>query len=458
MKSPYLLRYSANSINTERYVNGCRRIGVRIIVLAILLSAFGPYVSKSLGLRVDHIVVYVLCIWAGLRAISKPEVIRFPTTLWIAIACLSVATLWTLVVSIFLRTATPTQILAGVDNYLQPVGVLIAMTIGVSTVSFSERSRLLRMACLTVCLLLFVNAMLAFSAVFWDTARLLRPFVPATTATGEAVMHRATAIGRYTGIFNQPVEAGLAYSTGLAAWLYWLDVARRPTIKHVIVLVVLMVGGALTVSKVFLLGGIPLFVIALSFTISMNRNSVLPYGLLILGFIMFSIPFLEGLRYQWTGWNYILRFTDVTNLTEQGIVEVFTAGRIGPGDTGVEQLFMSTLLESPVYGFGFGIDTALDNGYLEFFYQGGMIALSLYIVLLSAVFLQAIALYRKDPSKGRFLIVLWILVVGAGIGAPTLTLNRSSILIWVLLILAISTATGLKKSGKTIKLPVGRVR
>jgi hypothetical protein len=75
------------------------------------------------------------------------------------------------------------------------------------------------------------------------------------------VAANAASDGRYTGIFNQPAEAGIAYGVALLL-LTWLARTREWKPFSVTCAAALVItGGVLTVSKVFLLCAAPVAVL-----------------------------------------------------------------------------------------------------------------------------------------------------------------------------------------------------
>ena len=84
---------------------------------------------------------------------------------------------------------------------------------------------------------------------FWDAA-------PA----GGSVAANAAGNGRYTGIFNQPAEAGIAFGVALLL-LIWLARRELNPVLVTVAAVLLTAGGVLTLSKVFLLCTVPAVVV-----------------------------------------------------------------------------------------------------------------------------------------------------------------------------------------------------
>jgi len=233
-------------------------------------------------------------------------------------------------------------------------------------------------------------------------------------------------MGRRSGIFNQPVENGLTYSLGLLSWAYLKRVSAKASFKDYCFLFLLLVGGSLSVSKIFILGGIPLFILYLN-----------PIGYLkkcfnwrfLLGAIMSCCVILWMIKF-WVGWDYFCRLFRIGK--ETNLVELFTGGRFGAEYSTMPSNFARIWHESPLYGFGFGATSCFDNAYLEFFLQGGVVALLGYLALLAVYFRYSLRAFLKSYEEGRLLLAFFVLVMGASLGAPVLTLNRFSTIFWVL--------------------------
>lgn len=115
-----------------------------------------------------------------------------------------------------------------------------------------------------------------------------------------------------------------------------------------------------------------------------------------------------------------------------------TAGRLGSSDTEVSQLFAQLWTQGHwVYGRGVGSQLPLDNGYLEYFYQGGVLALCGYVVSLVALALPAVAHARR--IEGKLLFYLLLFVVIASLGGPVVTANRANVTLMLLMVACIVT-------------------
>src|SRR5690606_14047310 len=114
---------------------------------------------------------------------------------------------------------------------------------------------------------------------------------------------------------------------------------------------------------------------------------------------------------------YLARLWDVTQTSDW--VNLFTAGRFGYEETTVMSMFRQVTLEAPLTGFGFGSAPALDGGYLYFYYQGGIVALTIYLTMLVSFLTVAIRATMRGLKEGPLLVAFLSLVIGSDIGAPT---------------------------------------
>jgi hypothetical protein len=340
---------------------------------------------------------------------------------------LSGITLWTLVVSLFGDYAPESsyKLVSSLENYIQPIAVIALVLCWTSFGSYTELSGFFNRLCRVFILLLCLNSLLAILSIFFDLYFVVRPFVESCFGS-TSVAQEGMTMGRYSGIFNQPFESGVAYSLGVLSWGYLARIhARNRCAGYKLFL--LTVGGVLSVSKVFILGGIPLFLLYWNpldgFKKYLNWRFVLAT---MIGYctIVLMIKF-------WAGWAYFSRlFTSGEGNTD--LIALYTAGRFGIQDSNVQSTFAKVWQEAPLQGFGFGASSLLDNGYLEFFLQGGMVALFGYFALLAIFFCCGLRGFLNGHEGGRLLLAYFILVVGSSLGAGVLTINRFSTVFWVL--------------------------
>ena len=222
----------------------------KFAVVAVVLAAFGPYIIG--GLRTEQVVVYGLLMlalplaWPRVRTTPLAALI-FVT--WFAYALVAVigAVAPTGYASIFERGS----VLSGVDNVVGPLAVMLLVW---GTVRPAAASGLLNTASRLIAVAMAVNGILAIAMTRVDLAPYLRRFW-AVGSDGFTVAANAATLGRVSGVFNQPAEAGLAYGiAGLAACYVWRE---RPG-RLYLVLIPIILGGLLSVSKVFIFGGLPM--------------------------------------------------------------------------------------------------------------------------------------------------------------------------------------------------------
>jgi hypothetical protein len=250
---------------------------------------------------------------------------------------------------------------------------------------------------------------------FWD----------AVPSTGSVAVNAASN-GRYTGIFNQPAEAGIAYGVALLA-LIWL--ARHRVWKPLAIncaTVLLFTGGVLTLSKVFLLCALPVAVLTVLRGTARIRVLVTATAT---GGALWLVG-IAGILPTWSGAATLGSLAHPgTSLTTQ-----YTAGRYGAGGT-LAPVITDVLRASPLAGFGAGgLAPAYDSLWQEVLVVSGVLG----VIFAAAVFvmmawrLKALrtVLAREDWQLACGVVVL---AAGASAGIPSLTANRAATLLWLVL-------------------------
>ncbi len=391
----------------------------------LVVAAFGPYLPIP-GIRVEQAAVYtaliaavVLCGWA-----------RRGTTLTGTVVVALLATEATIAgigavdsvynTSGFLGGAA----LAGMDNLLLPVAVTATTWMAVR----GDTTKALRAACLTLVICCCANAMIAFASITADLTDILGPFWDNTIGV-ESVAERAAALGRYSGIFNQPAEAGQMYSIALLAaiWLW----PTRPS-RLAVALPLLVVGGTLTVSKVFLFVGMPVAIWQILRTTRGRGRRLAAIGCATAAATASSYA---GLLPEWAGADWALRLAH-PDATSYGLIHLYTAGRFGSESTLVPVL-TAILDSSPWFGFGAGgLAIAYDNAWIEALAVAGLAGAAIYTTVLVAL-LGAWLRRRRivDRAEAQFAGGLLIVIVATSAGLPALTANRVATVTWLLLTL-----------------------
>ena len=131
-------------------------------------------------------------------------------------------------------------------------------------------------------------------------------------------------------------------------------------------------------------------------------------------------------------------------------IKLLASGRYSSGSSNFST-FNNILNDSPIFGYGIvNYNVTIDNGLLYFFFHGGFIGLLLYIGILISILLIAILGIVNKKIEGKFLLTIFLLIIGSDLGAPTAIINRSSIFLWVLVYLGICTNTQDLRVGKML--------
>ena len=276
---------------------------------------------------------------------------------------------------------------------------------------------------------MFVNAVIEIAQVSGGKAAVfsfLPRFWDAAPSAG-SVAANAASDGRYTGIFNQPAEAGIAYGLALLA-LIWL--ARQRAWKPLAVTcaaVLLATGGVLTLSKVFLLCALPVAV--LTVLRGTARLRVLVTAAAVGGALWLAE--IAGMLPAWSGaatLGYLTR--PGTSLATQ-----YTAGRYGAGGT-LAPVTADVLRAAPLAGFGAG---GLDGPAYDSLWQEVLVVSGILGVILAAAVFVMLA-WRLTALRTVLAREGWqlacgaaVLAAGASAGIPSLTANRAATLLWLVL-------------------------
>ncbi|MGE7650478.1 hypothetical protein ACQKM1_22285 [Peribacillus frigoritolerans] len=396
-----------------------------IYPILLLVSAFGPYLSISLGVKTDNLVTYsfgLLFLFYALtnKSVKIKKSLLLLFVVWVcAFLFLLLRTLaeWDIV--------SVSAVIAECKNFTQPIAILMMFLFTFFMNKETDPKELIRKSSWTLVILLSLNTIWIFIGFFIDQTMINQYF----WRGDESVASRAMTMGRYSGIFNQPMEAGAAYCIGLFAWLYlaenrFMNIRLKPTL----LLILLVSGGLLTVSKVFLFGGLIMF---LGGTLFVKPVRIRIIRLTILVFLI-GFPIYYYLLHTWDGINYLFRFFG-HNSQQQGLLNLLTAGRYGGSNSQQSDFFSEIFKSSPIYGEGLGSQQVLDSGFFHFFANGGLIGLGFYLLILLTLCYSIIKFYfyTKFSSETKFFIGITLLVIIASFGSPVFTLNRSSVILWL---------------------------
>jgi hypothetical protein len=279
---------------------------------------------------------------------------------------------------------------------------------------------------------MIVNAILALSQLA-SSNDTLGGFLPPFWGNGSGtialpVAERAVENGRYTGIFDQPAEAGVAYGLALLCVIYLVRRGMGWQLAGVCA-TLLVTGGALSLSKAFLLGALPLtaWMIARS---SGVRLRILAGGAMAAAAMLLAGS--VGLLPSWAAGRENLK--GLLNPTGP-LGSVYTGNRYGAGGGTLGPAAADVLRASPWAGFGAGgLTVPYDSLWLEILVLSGIMGIVLMCAALATLGWRWLRLRAVTAPAERSLAgSVLVLAVGTSLGFPTLTANRVGILAWLIL-------------------------
>ncbi|MBS1718382.1 MAG: hypothetical protein JSS72_11690 [Armatimonadetes bacterium] len=423
--------------------------GFSAVGLCVFL-AFGPYLGP---VRFEQVGIYLsLVALAFAGSLGKLTLHRSTMAvigLWLFILALATANTMAamqaretaITVPAFTLLDLPSAIglknlFGGLDNFLLPMAVIAIVGIACQRVPEDQRQRLLDAGVLAILICLCLNSLFALSIAL-QPERLLPVasyFWP--SGGGPSVALAALAQQRIGGAFNQPGEAGSAYSLGLILWMYrYRNGVGRPWAQGVMA-PLLLLGAILCSSKIVFLAGFPLALIYYflhSETRGVTRRYRRTVFLVIAACFAMAIP--AALVVLSNG-NYLTQFSlFMDSLRSGSLLEALTGGRVGGGSSESSVLtfyFDEIMKKSPLFGLGFGSLSAYDSAYIHILALAGLVGVAAYLAMLAIVAYRFMA--PSEPARLGLMII--VMVVLAGTGMPVLVQNRVGSLVIFCLALA----------------------
>lgn len=388
----------------------------------VIIAAFGPYTPVQ-GVRTEQLAIYS-CLLLGLPwCLPRLRMTHHGVAvLGILGIYIGVAT-----IGVFSPASNPYeagQLLGGADNLIRPGAVVVLAPVWLS--SGADRVRLIHLTASLVVAVMCANAILAFVESRIDIGAVLRPFWSSTTndIVTRTVAGNAAQLGRFTGIINQPVEAGTLYGIALLAALYlWRSSRARLSAAFAL----LTAGGIVTVSKIFLVVALP---VAIWQLVTLQSRGSRRTAWIVLSTTVFGAILFVLLLPQWSGADFLARL-----VSPQGdYIAFYSAGRFGTNSS-LSEVAQAVMASSPITGFGLrGAVVAYDNGWIQSLVFAGLIGAMCYTATL---FILVASYYwtrkRGDSAETRLGGGLVILAIGASFGFPALTGNRVTAILWTLL-------------------------
>jgi len=418
----------------------------------ILIASFGPYVIVDYGIRLEHIAIYTLLGCAFLTNISniKDNISQY-YEIYIPILLL----IFIPIIGFFLleHSVNYMKVLSQFENYLQPFAIVSISLLALNGLNYDRLINVfhsvLKLFVMLMGMHTIVSVLIYFFPEFWlwkmftgnqvagsiiqfknqeiDQIRgqLIvelgdAPFIEASTKVYNA-SELARVNGRISGIFTQLFEAGYAYSLALISWAYLTD---RGTIKYkYLFLVLIILGGILTYSKIFLVLGLIFFIFLL------NKNQIKQVLILSVSLIFLLYMIANYSDYSVTNNAFIDRLFDVNDFTFSEIIQIYTSGRFS-ADSTIFSIFSEVLSNAPIFGYGYGYTGGSDFALLEVVILGGICGLLAYFYLFFLFFYNTFKV--NDRVILKYYLILFVITTLTSLAAPTITANRISVIFWIL--------------------------
>lgn len=396
--------------------------------LFLALISLTPYLKQ--GVRGDSIILMGLLSYMFIRLVLNFNVYRDSFFSFIKSTYSLCIALFFLVLSSIINSTT------GLDASPSTMFARVLMPVVMFFVFFMFLKNLqesLKKVAMAIAFVGFLAAIISIYSVFFDSANFLSHWV--SNNEEDSVWVQANSLGRFTGLFNQPLEAGVFFFTSSICSLIICHIKKTFDLKYSIFLCFSIIGGLLSLSKNFSLLGIPLLLFFCLKTRMIGYKKAilifLPAIILIASYLfIFNNAYLESF---------------ITLYSDDGLLSAVSAGRYGSDGADVANSFNDVLNGHLGLGFGLGSKLPLDSGFLEYLYQGGIFSLIGYILFIGRLFIQSVSIKPLLEKNVSFIVCLYM--IGASFGGPVITANRANIILILLLSsIVISTKKAIKVS------------
>lgn len=415
------------------------RVGVGHITFAMLvISSFGPYLFGQV--RLEHLLIYPLLISLIFIGMMRREY-TFPKAPFVLFSLFSANLLWSLTSQLCLSGFSGLST-AALENYTQPVAISLIVLLLIRHYGNKSSLHWLLTICKLTLLMYSANSVIAILNMLGYLSWVETYFIRGADQYGNSVWQNSAVMGRYPGLFGQPFEAGLGYSIALICSAY-IFIRREFGLLSGLSLGLVCVGGALSVSKVFIFIGVPIFLVYLILAGALKRRFF--FLLLLPATTLFAVGVAQ-FSSSWGGFDYLLRLFDPANYQEGTATATIFANRFSSDDAGATYGFIFVVEQSLLGGFGFSEpEYALDSAFTEAMWRGGLVGLLIYLSIYGTLAYFAFFGFRRSKGERPLFICLLLITFIAGFGGPTFTVNRVSVVLIILLMVILA----LCKSGNS---------
>jgi hypothetical protein len=396
-------------------------------MVLLCVSAFLPYMSKGLGIRVENLLGAGLALLACVIMLMRGRL----TEGVVPPLVLSIALFLHVVAATLLGPFDASLLKAGLgrfDHYFRPVSVLLVAAVAFHDTTRVEREQALRRSIVALLTCVSLNTLVQIASVFTDVTGIIDPFMP-DASQGWTVASTAAANLRFTGIFNQPLEHGLVYSVALLTCVYAWRTGGVPRRLLLAGTAATFIGGVLALSKVFLLGGLPVSLLLVVAQGGIRRRQLLGAAL----GIAVTAAAARVVFSRWGGFQSVLHLVEM--LGDPGtVLYAVSGGRVGSSRMGEEYIVEHALAAyraSPLFGVGTASGATLqDNEYLMTLAECGLIGVGMLLLRLMSMAAPLRKLQRPTPAA-LLLVAIVLLALGGGMGGPVSGIPRSGTILWV---------------------------
>ena len=421
------------------------KLNKNLILIILIFSAFLPYLS-TLPIRIEQLIIYFF----GFMFLFNIFVsFKIPKNGIYISSILLILVFFSLIPIIFiddvnlqmLNSRSLLYIISDIERLIRVIFIILIVTISLKSTKAEEFYKIKNACINTFLFLLIINTSLILFIFISDilpTYLLENYWNTDKDNLTDTVAGRSYLNGRFTGIFTQPMESGFTYGLGVLLLLYKNKFKFLFNFRDFIILIFLMIGGILSISKIFFLG-IFFIIILIVFLKFKNTflNLITLLFLITVAFIIFNLVSV----FEWAGMkSYSIIFSMFSSFEPAQIIDALSAGRFSNPESPITLMINQVSEYSPFFGFGAGSFAAnevpVDSGYMLFYYQAGMIGfLIFFTTILIMVVLQSLKIINSPGDDNLFLYLLLIYILGTSIGSPVLFLNRSGTILWVFVIL-----------------------
>ena len=259
--------------------------------------------------------------------------------------------------------------------------------------------------------------------------------------SSQSVKARSMTLGRFLGVFNQPIASGSAYLTGFICWLYLSIEFKGLIFKKIVSLTLILIGGAASISKVIILG-LPLITfIFLLGCLFINRLPKFPIFTFIVYFLLSPLIIFGTYLANWRGFDFFTRFFKYENyqgLTKTDNVIIATIEGRFEANSGTMLEFIKMIDTNLFFGFGVTEMRVFDSGFFEIILGTGLIGMFIYLSIIFYLLIMSIKSILKRDINGVLFFCLIITIIATSFGGQPFQLNRSSFIV-IITILAFMT-------------------